>query len=144
MSVITGVQYGNRKRRTVIFVVACCLLLNLSACSDNKGDEAPIGAIGPTQSAPEKKAEPQTQPVDSTQPSTVSPDGVCASLVTAKCVECHSMARVCEKLGKKSKSRWSRTINRMIDRGAKINSDEIAALLDCLDGKISKSDVVCQ
>lgn len=131
--------------RAAVFIGLCSLIFSLSACSDSKENDVPVGNTQ-TSSTPAQKTEPEAH-TDSSLP-TASPapssGGPCASLTTAKCIECHSMARVCEKLGKKSKSRWKRTINRMIDRGAKISADESAALLDCLDSGIKDLQSVCQ
>lgn len=147
MPLIRGLQHNYSKMRAVVLVAACSLFLSLSACSDNQGNDGPTGKDSSSQVPPVHKAALQTQsavptPVQ-TSPAT-SPVGSCASLATAKCIECHSMTRVCEKLGRKSKSRWKRTIRRMIDRGAKIDSGEAATLLDCLDSGVKDLQSLCQ
>ena len=56
----------------------------------------------------------------------------CAPLLENKCTECHNLNRVCEKLGKKNKKRWVRTIKRMVKRGAKLTKSEKKEILNCL------------
>lgn len=111
-------------------VVGCGFIAALTACSDNKKQadttESPKGVSQPStvQAAPLPN-EGRTMPVGD--------GGICVTLLTDKCTACHSTSRTCEKLGKKSKSRWQRTIDRMIERGAKLSADEAAVLLGCLD-----------
>lgn len=118
-------------------VAVCGLALCLPACSDTKEQAAtPSPAKGVSEQKSAKPAAGQTPGAATTTP---APDtaagggGGCATMLTAKCIECHAVTRICEKLGKKSKSRWQRTIDRMIGRGAKVNAAEAATLLDCLD-----------
>lgn len=148
MSLISWAHRPSSWIRTSILVVTCACALSLSACSDNKGNDVTTGKVAPAQSAPVQNVQsPQAQSASSTAiaPSASSSENPCGSLVGTKCIGCHSTARVCEKLGKKSKSRWKRTINRMIDRGAKINTEEAAAILDCLDSGVKDlQQSVCQ
>lgn len=113
--------------RRIGLTVALGLVICLAGCSGDKGQsDTP---------APPKEATKTASPAQTQTPpaSTSGAGGVCSALLTAKCTECHSLARVCEKLGKKSNTRWQRTIDRMVDRGAKVNTDEKSALLACLE-----------
>lgn len=117
-------------RRVIGLTVVCALFLFLPGCSDEQGkSDTPAAPKGTTQPSP---APPQTPPA----PQAATPaggSGACSALLTAKCVECHTVARICEKIGKKSKSRWQRTLDRMVERGAKMTPEESAALLVCLE-----------
>jgi len=115
-----------KKKSVPISLVLCALFALLNACSENKEQEAPSAPKNAIQSQADQRA-------DGQDPAPATDGGKCADLLTAKCTECHSTARACEKLGKKSKARWQRTVERMVARGAKINAEEAAALLVCLD-----------
>jgi len=111
-------------------VVVCGGVMVLSGCSDDQGKSdapAPAAVSQPGSAQTPTASSPQTP----TAPGGAG--GSCTALMTAKCIECHSMARVCEKLGKKSKARWQRTIDRMVERGAKLTPKESADMLVCLE-----------
>ena len=56
----------------------------------------------------------------------------CESLLVEKCSKCHYLTRVCQKLGKKSKGDWKRTIKRMVRKGAVLSKAEQKLLVECL------------
>lgn len=115
-----------KKKSVPISLVLCVLFALLNACSENKEQNTPSAPKNAIQSKADQRA-------DGQDPAPATDGGKCADLLTAKCTECHSTARACEKLGKKSKARWQRTIERMVARGAKLNAAEAAALLVCLE-----------
>lgn len=120
-------------------LLAGCLCLLANACSnpDNQSAEQKTPAPAAAQS--------QTPPPDPSAGTTSGGSGgQCADLLQGKCTQCHSTARICEKLGKKSKSRWERTLERMVTRGAKINASEAAALITCLEQNSSEARAACQ
>ena len=119
--------------RQLGLVVVFGLAMVLTGCSgDKEKSEAPTAAKSDKQSGTTQApgGTSQTQPAPATP---AAGAGACSTLLTTKCTVCHNLNRICEKLGKKSTSRWQRTIDRMIDRGAKLNPDEKATLLVCLD-----------
>lgn len=115
-------------------VAICGVALFLAACSDNReqAQTQPATSSGGQSTAPTTVGQTPAQGT-ATPPVPAGGSGSCGELLTGKCSECHALTRICEKLGKKSKSRWQRTIDRMIDRGAKLTPEESAILLDCLD-----------
>lgn len=115
------------------------LLVLLTACSDNKGQDAASSSKEASPAEQSQKAGDQA----SGQPPAAD-GGKCAALLTAKCTECHAATRICEKIGKKSKARWQRSIARMTERGAKLNAEEAAALLVCLDSGGSDLQSACR
>jgi len=128
---------GGTLRRTG-FVAVLGLALLVSACSDNK--EQPATAVSSKevsqQSPGQQPAGSQTAATPAATSQNAPPaggGGACAQMLTAKCSECHALTRICEKLGKKSKARWQRTIDRMIERGSKLAPEESATILVCLD-----------
>jgi hypothetical protein len=126
----TIVRIKRRQDWLLGLVMACGFVALLSACSGNKDQtEAPSAPKAVSQ---QPAASPPPLPKE-TRTTPAAAGGSCAAMLTDKCTACHSSTRVCDKLGKKSKSRWQRTIDRMIERGAQLNSDEAAALLVCLD-----------
>lgn len=130
-------------RNVGIAVVACGLLFTVSACSDDKSQDAPPATESSEQSSNSQSA-PASSPAPPQQSAATGAGGACGTLLTAKCTECHNLTRICEKLGKKSKSRWQRTIKRMTDRGAKLSSEESDTLLTCLDSNIKDLEALCQ
>jgi predicted secreted protein len=70
--------------------------------------------------AEEKKQEPSTH-LDA-----------CEATLVKKCSDCHHLTRVCQKLGKKSKGDWRRSIKRMIRKGTVLNKEEEKMLVQCL------------
>ncbi len=51
-----------------------------------------------------------------------------AEIVTAKCVSCHSMKRVCRALGKKDLAGWEKTNARMVKKGMTVSDRELAKI----------------
>lgn len=57
----------------------------------------------------------------------------CLELLQNRCQRCHSLSRVCQKVGEKSKRRWAATLKRMVKRrGADLSGAEQDFLLNCL------------
>ncbi|OEU68166.1 MAG: hypothetical protein BA863_13910 [Desulfovibrio sp. S3730MH75] len=66
-----------------------------------------------------------------------------AGLVSAKCVSCHSMKRVCRALGKKDLAGWEKTNARMVKKGMTVTDAELANINKYLAG--AKPDgPICQ
>lgn len=131
----------------VIAAGACALLL--TSCSDNKPqDPTPTAKEGKQttgeSSAPREQAPTAPPSAAPEQASSAGGSSGCDALLTTKCTECHNTTRICEKLGKKSKARWQRTLERMTERGAKVNPEEAATLLRCLDGGTTELQASCR
>jgi hypothetical protein len=56
----------------------------------------------------------------------------CVTLLRNKCEECHYNTRFCQKLEKKSKRAWKRSIRTMIDYGVELTAAEQKFMLRCL------------
>jgi len=76
--------------------------------------------------------------------SSAGADEACANLITTRCEVCHYMTRICESLGKKSKSSWKRTVGNMVLYGAQLNKDEQQELVDCLSGPSAAITDLCR
>ncbi len=63
-----------------------------------------------------------------------APDG--KSLLQDRCTECHSLSRV--EQAEKTRDEWETSIDRMVAKGAVLNSEERAVLLDYLEANYSK------
>ncbi len=114
-------------------VAVCGVALFLSACSDKQEQtQTPPATKGVSEQQAGQSAESRT-PAAATAPAPAGGGGKCAAVLTTMCTECHAITRICEKIGKKSKSRWQRTLDRMIDRGAKLSAADAVILIDCLD-----------
>lgn len=125
--------------QTLSLVLACGFCLFLSACSDNKSQDTP----SPQSAGAGSQSPAQTTPPSAEQ-SLPAGGGKCDALLTAKCTKCHSTSRICEKIGKKSKARWQRTIARMTERGAEMSVEDGTALLLCLDNGAKELQPSCR
>ena len=56
----------------------------------------------------------------------------CETLLVEQCNNCHYLTRVCQKMGKKSKGDWRRSVKRMVRKGAILSKDEQTILVTCL------------
>jgi cytochrome c2 len=74
------------------------------------------------------KSEPSSppQPVQTGSPSTI--DG--AALLSQRCTVCHTLERVESK--HKTQDEWKQTVDRMVGKGAVLNSEEENALVEYL------------
>nr|MBF0221662.1 hypothetical protein [Desulfobulbaceae bacterium] len=110
-------------------LVCCSLLFISAACSGDKSSDAPSSS--PAKSTPTSSP---SQSVDAPVQKNVAAanDGSCLSIFESDCISCHNENRSCQKLGKKDKARWKRTIDRMMKRGSKLSPADQETLLDCL------------
>ena len=60
-----------------------------------------------------------------------APDG--KAVMESRCGECHGLEKVTSK--SKDRAGWQTTVNRMISKGANLNAEEKAALIDYLVSK---------
>ena len=60
-----------------------------------------------------------------------APDG--KAVMEARCGDCHGLDRITSKT--KDRAGWQTTVNRMISKGATLNAEEKAALIDYLVSK---------
>ena len=139
--------------QTIRLAVICSLFMLMISCSDktNQGSASTPEAESQTSSRQITETQPPPPPAAAATPAPAqtasTPDGdasPCSTLLETACTECHNTTRVCEKLGKKSKSRWQRTLTRMIERGAKLSADDEAVLLDCLDNGVNVLQEACR
>ena len=68
----------------------------------------------------------------------------CRSLIDSKCIDCHYKSRICYALGKKSRRRWRRTINNMVDYGTRLTDKEIETITDCLFKAAPNTPYACK
>lgn len=68
----------------------------------------------------------------------------CEQLILSRCESCHYNTRICEKLGKKSRSSWKRTVKNMVSYGAKLDRDEIKQVIRCLSGPADDVVRMCE
>jgi len=121
--------------KRALWVVAV-VLLSLSACSgDGDGGRKSVSPAG--------KAKPRVGGnLDARPPAPVA-GGECRDIVTASCLSCHGEARICAKLGKKSATRWRRTVKRMVGRGAAIGAEDAQTLVECLTDETDDIRAMC-
>ena len=60
-----------------------------------------------------------------------APEG--KAVMESRCADCHGVERILS--ASKDRSGWESTINRMMSKGATLNSEEKVALIDYLVGK---------
>ena len=67
----------------------------------------------------------------------------CKVLLKTRCDSCHYRTRICQVLGKKSRSSWRRTMKTMIRYGVKLTKAQQKILVDCLYKAPKKAEFVC-
>jgi hypothetical protein len=68
----------------------------------------------------------------------------CQGILVNKCSDCHHLTRICQKLGKKSKGDWRRSIKRMIRKGTVLSKEEQKLLVQCLHKQQEGAKKACQ
>ncbi len=68
----------------------------------------------------------------------------CETILQTSCVQCHQLARICQKVGDKDKKSWLRTISRMVNKGARLSNEEQAVLADCLASQAEGVKKACK
>lgn len=66
------------------------------------------------------------------------------SLVMNACTACHPSQKICDKLGTKDKDAWSKTVARMVEKGADIPSESVPLVVAYLSGLQPGSKPVCK
>lgn len=56
----------------------------------------------------------------------------CLELIMNNCTSCHYQTRICEKIDKKSKRAWKKSIKRMLRYGLKMDKRTQGKAVDCL------------
>jgi len=69
---------------------------------------------------------------------------LCAELMINQCVSCHHSSRICQQLGKKSRSGWEKSIDNMIRLGARLSKEEKTMAIDCLFSAQPGAAFVCK
>jgi len=84
--------------------------------------------------SPAPSQEPAAAPTEALQregePTTRLPAGDGAVLLEERCTACHSLYRV--ERAQKSHEEWAQTVIHMVEKGAQLNEDEQATLVDYL------------
>jgi cytochrome c5 len=107
------------KRRLVTFVIVSLAVLSASlfaACGGPAQEEEPTLAPTPT---PQEEA-------PSEQPASTGGE----SLLQERCTACHGLSQVTRE--QKTRDEWGQTVTRMVGKGAQLNADEQAALIEYL------------
>ncbi len=73
-----------------------------------------------------------------------SGSGEASGLVFAKCASCHSLKRVCRKIGKKDLAAWKKTNQRMADMGMTITAEELDMISSYLTTAKPDDSPVCK
>lgn len=61
-----------------------------------------------------------------------------APLIKTSCTRCHSLTRICNKLGKNDRAYWDKTVTRMMGKGASLqdkNKNQVVDYLLSLQGR---------
>jgi cytochrome c5 len=65
-----------------------------------------------------------------------------ASVVKTKCVVCHDIKRTCSEIGEADAKEWKKIVDRMKERGAKVDEAEAAKVTEYLSG-LKDAKVLC-
>jgi len=71
-------------------------------------------------------------------------DQTCVEKIQDKCTSCHYPARICKKIGEKSRRDWKVTIDRMRRYGLQLAKSKQDEMLDCLQGLEKDSGNLCR
>jgi len=126
-----------------LFCFLILIPLVFASCSDNKTSQESAKSP-PKQEQQAAQTAPQTETPAPAQQTTASSGGACADLLTSACVQCHTLGRICQKLGKKNSRSWSRSGKRMVSKGSKLNSNQIGQIIDCLASEAPDIQAVCK
>lgn len=66
------------------------------------------------------------------------------TLVRDHCSSCHSLAKVCQALGRKDKAAWAETVDHMVGYGADLDPSQSAVVAAYLAGLTPGSSPVCK
>jgi len=107
--------------RMVVFVL--CVLLSMIGCSkDEEPKPGPAVPGGETVAAPDEREAVQIE-------TEASPAEV---LVQKQCATCHTIKRI--EAANLDRVGWERTVDQMIDKGARLNEAERKIVVDYLSG----------
>lgn len=108
------------KRRLVTFMIVSLAVLSASLF-------AACGGPAPLQEEPTVAPTPTPQEEEPTEePASIEGE----SLLQERCTSCHSLSRVTQ--AQKTREEWEQTVTRMVGKGAQLNADEQAALIEYL------------
>jgi mono/diheme cytochrome c family protein len=65
-------------------------------------------------------------------------------LTLNKCGSCHGVDKFCKHLGKKDAASWTKTVDAMIKKGAKINDQEKKTIAEYLAGLKAGAKPICK
>lgn len=65
-------------------------------------------------------------------------------LVLDKCGSCHKVGKFCKHLGKKDAAQWTKVVENMIKKGAKINDEEKKTIATYLAGLKAGAKPICK
>ncbi len=74
-------------------------------------------------------------------PQATGEDG--GSLAAASCSSCHSVGRICSKMGKKDAAYWSSTVARMKSNGASIDDAQVELISGWLAAQSEAAAPLC-
>lgn len=57
-----------------------------------------------------------------------------ASLIKGKCLVCHDIKRTCSEIGEADAEEWKKIVDRMVERGAKLDEAEAKKVTEYLSG----------
>lgn len=70
--------------------------------------------------------------------------GDAPSLVMSSCTSCHPAQKICDKLGTKDKGAWTKTVTRMVEKGAAVPAVSIPLVSEYLAGLQPGAQPVCK
>ncbi len=124
------------KKRTMmtIWVVAALVVaaLVLVACGGSSSPAPAATAVAPaaTAVAPAPTAVPATvapTAISATAAPTAAPAIDAAALLQARCTDCHGLNKVTA--ARYTQEQWQQSVTRMVQKGARLNAEEQAALV---------------
>lgn len=127
-----------------IRIVLALLIFALAACSNEPTSEPPTTEKFHTEEEVQATVEDSGPSSPTSKLDLVATQDECTALLDNHCVACHHASRFCQKLGKKNKKGWKRTIKNMSTHGLLITPQETETMAQCLDQQEQKVKDYCQ
>ena len=128
-----------------LYIILALFVFSSYGCSNEKPPQTSATKANQTEVAQNQPLETGSNPSPmANTPSSPKEKLACTAILDTHCEVCHHSTRVCQKLGKKNKKGWLRSIKNMIRHGAQLTPNEIETLAQCLAQQHQEVKNYCQ
>ncbi len=130
--------------KTITLTAAIVCMTILAGCANDSETPPAAAKTDSPAAAPLRLAE-DTRPASPTRYATAGNNPTpCTAILNTHCVVCHHATRICQKLGRKNRKGWERTISNMIGHGAQLTPAEKETLVNCLERQAPEIQEYCR